>query len=115
MGGVSGDCEDYALAKRDALIAAGIGSANARIATGVLPSGEYHAMLIVSTKRGDFVLDNLTNEWTLRAARGECGWICSDCCMSFPDGMPDECAHGVQSCTDIIKLDKQIANNGGNK
>ena len=62
VGGASGDCEDYALAKRDALIAAGIGSANARIATGVLPSGEYHAVLLVSTKRGDFVLDNLTNE-----------------------------------------------------
>ena len=57
-----GDCEDYALAKRDALIAAGIGSANALLATGVLPSGEYHAVLIVTTKRGDFVLDNLTNE-----------------------------------------------------
>ena len=32
------------------------------LAVGALPSGEYHAMLIVSTKRGDFVLDNLTNE-----------------------------------------------------
>lgn len=62
VGGVSGDCEDYALAKRDALVAAGIGSANARIATGVLPFGEYHAVLIVTTKSGDFVLDNLTNE-----------------------------------------------------
>ena len=62
VGGSSGDCEDYALAKRDALIATGIGSANARIATGVLPSGEYHAVLIVTTKRGDFVLDNLANE-----------------------------------------------------
>ena len=62
VGGASGDCEDYALAKRDALIAAGLGSANARLAVGVLPSGEYHAVLIVTTKRGDFMLDNLTNE-----------------------------------------------------
>ena len=62
VGGASGDCEDYALAKRDALIAAGLGSANARLVVGILPSGEYHAVLIVSTRRGDFVLDNLTNE-----------------------------------------------------
>lgn len=61
VGGSAGDCEDYALAKRDALIAAGVGSANARLAVGVLPSGEHHAALIVSTRRGDFVLDNLTN------------------------------------------------------
>ena len=62
VGGPTGDCEDYALAKRDALIAAGLGSVNARLAVGVLPSGEHHAVLIVSTRRGDFVLDNLTNE-----------------------------------------------------
>lgn len=62
VGGSMGDCEDYALAKRDALIAAGLGSVNARLAVGTLPSGEYHAMLIVTSKRGDFVLDNLTNE-----------------------------------------------------
>lgn len=62
VGGSSGDCEDYALAKRDVLIAAGIGSANARLAVGVLPSGEYHAVLIVTTKSGNFVLGNLTNE-----------------------------------------------------
>lgn len=62
VGGLAGDCEDYALAKRDALIAAGLGSANARPAVGVLPSGEYHAVLIATTKHGYFVLDNLTNE-----------------------------------------------------
>ena len=62
VGGASGDCEDYALAKRDALIAAGLGSANAQLAVGVLPSGEYHAVLIVTTKIGAYVLDNLTNE-----------------------------------------------------
>lgn len=54
-------------------------------------------------------MDKATNEWTERAARGECGWICSDCCVSFPDGMPDACAHGVQRCTDIITRDKKHA------
>lgn len=54
-------------------------------------------------------MDTMFNEWTLRAARGECGWICADCCQSFPAGMPDECCCGHQSCTDIITRDKQEA------
>lgn len=54
-------------------------------------------------------MDKITNEWTERAARGECGWICSDCCGSFPDGMPDTCAHGIQRCTEIIARDKKHA------
>ena len=48
-------------------------------------------------------------EWTMQAARGECEWICTDCGASFADGMPDECAHGQQACTDIIKRDKAEA------
>jgi hypothetical protein len=51
-------------------------------------------------------LDKLTNAWTAKAARGECSWICSSCCTTFPAGMPDECAHGDQGCTAIIKCDK---------
>ena len=47
-----------------------------------------------------------TRAWTARAARGECGWICADCCCTFPDGMPDQCEHWHQGCTDIIKRDK---------
>jgi len=53
-------------------------------------------------------VDSLTN-WDMKAARGECAWICSDCCQSFPSGMPDECCHGVKDCTDIIQRDKQLA------
>ena len=52
------------------------------------------------------LMDKRTIEWTMRAARGECAWICSDCCMTFPDGMPDACAHDIQQCTDIISRDK---------
>lgn len=55
-------------------------------------------------------MDRITVEWTMRAARGECSWICSDCCTTFPSGMPNECAHGHQSCTDIIARDKLEAN-----
>lgn len=54
-------------------------------------------------------IDRLTNEWTAKAARGECAWICSDCCCTFSEGMPNECAHGHQSCTDIIQRDKENA------
>ena len=55
-------------------------------------------------------MDRITQEWTLRAARGECSWICSDCCVVFPDGMPNECVHGQQGCTNIIIRDKKEAN-----
>ena len=55
------------------------------------------------------LMDKLTNEWTMRAARGECAWICSDCCMSFLGGMPDACGHDSQRCTDIIARDKADA------
>lgn len=54
-------------------------------------------------------MDKATQEWEMRAARGECGWICSDCCVSFPFGMPDACEHGHQGCTDIIQRNKAEA------
>jgi predicted transglutaminase-like cysteine proteinase len=55
-----GDCEDYALAKRAALIRLGYPMAALRIAVVRMPSGEGHAVLTVVTDRGDYVLDN---EW----------------------------------------------------
>jgi hypothetical protein len=54
-------------------------------------------------------MDKATQAWTMRAARGECAWVCSDCCVSFPKGMPDACEHGHQKCTDIIQRDKTDA------
>lgn len=54
-------------------------------------------------------MDSAMQDWTLRAARGECGWICADCCQGFSDGMPDACCHGNQWCTDIIRRDKTAA------
>jgi hypothetical protein len=60
-------------------------------------------------------MDKTTREWTMRAARGECGWICSDCCSSDDKGMPDACFHGSQWCTDIIKRDKLLAMKEGNE
>ncbi|MBB3659259.1 putative transglutaminase-like cysteine proteinase [Rhizobium sp. BK650] len=57
----SGDCEDFALTKRDHLIAMGWSSKALRIAVTQTPAGEGHAVLVVKTDRGDLVLDNRTN------------------------------------------------------
>jgi predicted transglutaminase-like cysteine proteinase len=54
-----GDCEDYALTKRSALIAAGFPQPALRVAIVVTPRSERHAVLTVTTDRGDYVLDNL--------------------------------------------------------
>ena len=59
------------------------------------------------------LMDKLTNDWTMRAARGECSWICAGCCMTFPDGMPDACGHDIQQCSDIITHDKALARKQG--
>lgn len=61
--GVSaGDCEDYALTKRYRLKRLGYPPSALRMAVGYTREGEYHAVLIVVTSRGKFVLDNLTDE-----------------------------------------------------
>jgi predicted transglutaminase-like cysteine proteinase len=56
----SGDCEDYVLAKRKALIKAGIPASSLRIAYVKTRKGEGHAILVVKTNGKDLVLDNLT-------------------------------------------------------
>lgn len=61
VGGKTGDCEDYALTKRAALLKAGVASSRLRLATGITSSGEGHAVLVVTTDVGDLVLDNRTN------------------------------------------------------
>ena len=53
-----GDCEDYMLEKRRALRAAGVPAAALSPAVVVLPDGRWHAVLVVATDRGDYVLDN---------------------------------------------------------
>ncbi len=57
----AGDCEDYALEKRRKLIAAGWPEKSLRMATARNPKGNLHAVLIVVTEQGDYVLDNVTN------------------------------------------------------
>jgi predicted transglutaminase-like cysteine proteinase len=53
-----GDCEDYVLAKRRALIEAGWPASTLLISVVREPNGNGHAVLIVRTDRGDLVLDN---------------------------------------------------------
>lgn len=60
-------------------------------------------------------MNKMMREWTDRAARGECPWVCADCCFTFNDGMPDSCCHGVEQCTAIIQRDKQRAMRQGNE
>ncbi len=54
-----GVCHDYAVAKRQALIAAGIPELALRVAVVLTPQGERHAVLTIATDKGDYVLDNL--------------------------------------------------------
>lgn len=55
-----GDCEDYALEKRHALIKAGVPRSALSLAVVLTPRGERHAVLVLTTDRGEYVLDSLT-------------------------------------------------------
>jgi predicted transglutaminase-like cysteine proteinase len=55
----AGDCNDYAVTKRHELLARGWPSRSLILAEVVIASGEHHLVLVVRTRDGDFVLDNL--------------------------------------------------------
>jgi predicted transglutaminase-like cysteine proteinase len=55
-----GDCKDFVLEKRSALIADGIPARDLSIAIVLTHRGEGHAVLLVSTDKGEYVLDNLS-------------------------------------------------------
>lgn len=54
-----GDCEDYALEKRKRLMELGVPASNLLMTVVRQPNGDGHAVLVVNTTMGDFVLDNL--------------------------------------------------------
>lgn len=54
-----GDCEDYALEKRKRLMELGVPASSLLITVARQPNGDGHAVLVVNTSMGDFVLDNL--------------------------------------------------------
>ena len=64
---VRGNCNDYAVQKRKALMDAGFPMAALSLSVVKTGTGEGHLVLTVRTSAGDFVLDNLRNTilpWT---------------------------------------------------
>lgn len=58
---MGGDCEDFALAKKKKLIEAGLPPGSLLIATVLDRRRNPHAVLVLRTGAGDYVLDNLTS------------------------------------------------------
>jgi predicted transglutaminase-like cysteine proteinase len=56
-----GDCEDYQILKRKLLVEAGLPRRAMRMAVVIDEAGQGHAVLMVRTDRGEFVLDNKTD------------------------------------------------------
>lgn len=69
-----GDCEDYVLTKRSALINAGVDPDTLSIAIVRTRWGELHAVLLVATDRGELVLDNLS-PWIRRWDTVDYDWL----------------------------------------
>ncbi|MBS0242643.1 MAG: transglutaminase-like cysteine peptidase [Proteobacteria bacterium] len=63
-----GDCEDYALLKRHRLIARGWPASSLLMTVVRDEKGEGHAILTARTSKGDYVLDNKTDELKLWSA-----------------------------------------------
>lgn len=58
----AGHCNEYAVQKRHGLLATGFPPSALLLASAVTSLGVNHLVLIVSTDRGDFVLDNLRDD-----------------------------------------------------
>lgn len=56
--GTLGDCEDYALLKRQVLLKSGFERKDLHLACCWVETGEYHCVLLCRTDKGWFVLDN---------------------------------------------------------
>ncbi|MEL6518132.1 MAG: transglutaminase-like cysteine peptidase [Pseudomonadota bacterium] len=67
---VGGDCEDFALLKRQELMALGVPGERLMIATVLDRQRQAHAVLVLRTNAGDMVLDNLTNRIVHWSATG---------------------------------------------
>lgn len=90
-----GDCEDYVLEKQRALIAAGVPRRAVNIALVTTSWGESHAVLLVSTRSGDYVLDNLTpwiDPWQRTSYRWRQREVNGD---AFTWAMVDDPAHSA--------------------
>jgi predicted transglutaminase-like cysteine proteinase len=70
----AGDCEDYALAKRQLLWAAGWSPEELSLALVQSPATGAHAVLVASTAQGAYVLDN-ANGWVLPWSATDYTWV----------------------------------------
>jgi len=70
----AGDCEDYVLEKQRALLAAGLPRRALNIALVTTAWGESHAVLLVATSEGEYVLDNLT-PWLVTWRQAPYRWV----------------------------------------
>jgi predicted transglutaminase-like cysteine proteinase len=80
-----GDCEDFQLLKRRMLVEAGLPRRAMRMTVVIDELGEGHAVLMVRTNRGDFVLDNKTSSilpwhrtgyvYIKRESQDTIGWV----------------------------------------
>ena len=57
-----GDCEDYALLKRQKLIESGFPKSALLLTVVKEQNGDGHSVLTLKTDRGDYILDNLNNQ-----------------------------------------------------
>ncbi|MBF9194841.1 transglutaminase-like cysteine peptidase [Microvirga terrestris] len=89
-----GDCEDFQLLKRRLLVAAGLPRRAMRMTVVIDELGEGHAVLMVRTSRGDFVLDNKTSSvlpwhrtgyvYIKRESQDATGWVSLGGIVSSP-------------------------------
>lgn len=70
----AGDCDDYAVTKRAELLKRGWSSRRLLLAQAIAPNGEDHLVLVVRTRLGDYVLDNLSQH-VLPAAQANLRWV----------------------------------------
>lgn len=80
-----GDCEDYVLQKRAELIEAGVPEGALSIAIAKTRRWEVHAVLLIATPSGEYVLDNrsawvsrwyeLNYQWERRQIPGSKAWV----------------------------------------
>jgi predicted transglutaminase-like cysteine proteinase len=89
-----GDCEDFQLLKRRLLVEAGLPRRAMRMTVVIDELGEGHAVLMVRTNRGDFVLDNKTSSvlpwhrtgyvYIKRESQDAVGWVSLGGIVSSP-------------------------------
>ena len=81
----AGDCEDFQLLKRQMLVREGLPRRAMRMTVVIDEKGEGHAVLMIRTSRGDFVLDNKTSAvvpwfetgylFVKRESQDRTGWV----------------------------------------